>query len=99
MLLVMYDLPMQDAAQRREAQSFRKKLLAYGYRQMQESLYVKLLRNISGTDSEIEAVQKIAPKQGVVQVLPLNLQTFRTLRTLTGDGFDMGLFADDLVFL
>ncbi len=98
-LMVIYDLPTQTSDQRRDAQKFRKKLLATGFLPMQESIYVKLLRNASGTESEVAAVQKLAPQEGNVQAIPMSLQVFQSMRTLTGDGFNMKLFADDLIFL
>ena len=98
-LMVLYDLPTQTTVQRHDAQKFRKELLAHGYLALQESVYVKLLRNTSNTDSEVEAVQKLAPQEGMVQVLPMSLQVFQAMRTVTGVGFDMHVFADDLVFL
>lgn len=98
-MIVIYDLPTLTSTQRRDAQIFRKKLLANSYVQLQESVYVKLLRNTSSTDSETAIVRELAPTEGVVQVLPMSLQVFQNMRTLNGIGFDMKRFADDLVFL
>lgn len=97
-LMVIYDLPTLTPQQRRDAQKFRKKLIARGFLPLQESVYVKLLRNASGADGEVTAMQKLAPPEGVVQVIPMSLQVFQNMRTLTGDGFNMKVFADDLVF-
>lgn len=98
-LIVIYDLPTLTSMQRRDARVFRKKLLENSFVQLQESVYVKLLRNTSSTDNETAIVQELAPQEGSVQILPVSLQVFRNMRTLTGVGFDMKLFADDLVFL
>ncbi|MDO4838730.1 MAG: CRISPR-associated endonuclease Cas2 [Clostridia bacterium] len=97
-LMVIYDLPTLTSEQRRDAQKFRKKLIASGFLSLQESVYVKLLRNASGADSEVAAVQQLAPREGVVQVIPMSLQVFQNMRTLTGEGFNMKVFADDLIF-
>ena len=43
-------------------------------------------------------MQKLAPPEGVVQVIPMSLQVFQNMRTLTGEGFNMKVFADDLLF-
>ncbi len=97
--MLFYDLPVQTAEQRREVQKFRKEMRRRGFLQLQESVYVKLLRNTSSSENEIAAVRKLAPQDGLVQALPMSLQVFGGMRALIGSGFDMKLFSDDLLFL
>lgn len=97
-LMLMYDLPVQTADQRRVYNSFRKTLVKKGFVQMQESVYVKLFRNYAAITGEIAKLRAIAPVEGRVQALPLTIAGFKALQTIQGDGFDMPLFSDDILF-
>ncbi len=44
-IMLMFDLPMANKEQRRAYNKFRGTLIKNGYMQMQESLYVKLLKS------------------------------------------------------
>lgn len=46
---------------------------------------------------EVESIESIKPRKGLVQVLPLYLTEFKRLNTIMGDGFDISLFSDDIV--
>ena len=98
-LLLFYDLPVLTASQRRNAAQFRKRLLKLGFTQVQESVYVQLVHNESALKAELLKIKSFAPKDGLVQVLPMSLQTFQGMQTLCGQGFNQNRFADDLVFL
>ncbi|WP_295196088.1 CRISPR-associated endonuclease Cas2 [Veillonella sp.] len=44
-VLIMFDLPVETAADRKAYRAFRKFLLATGFYMMQESIYAKLVLN------------------------------------------------------
>ena len=98
-LLVIFDLPVKTKEERRQYVRFRKKLLRSGYAFFQKSVYVKLLRNISYAAREIAKVALAAPKHGEIQVLPMNLNVFRSMFSICGEGFHLSEFADDIIFL
>ena len=98
-LLLMFDLPMLTSSDRRNYTLFRKNIIRAGYRFFQKSVYVKLLRNVSSINDELDKIIKILPPEGSIHVLPLNMNTFRDMECLIGDPFDMALFSDDVVFI
>ena len=98
-MLLLYDLPVLTARQRHAAYHFRKKLISLGFSQLQESVYILLVHNDSMTASEISKIKKFVPKEGTVQVLPISLNVFQGLQTLTGEPYNHSLFSDDFVVL
>ena len=87
------------ADERKQYTKFRKGLIRLGYSFFQKSVYVKLLRNISSASNEIKKVDAIAPAAGEVQVLTMNMKSFRSLFAVRGTGFHITEFSDDVVFL
>ena len=98
-VMVMFDLPVREREERRRYTQFRKAIRQRGYGYFQRSVYIKLLRNISGADREIRWLDSIAPEDGSVRAVAMNLNVFRGLTAVRGTGFNMSLFADDLVFI
>ena len=97
-LMLFYDLPASTPAERRTYCQFRKKLIRSGFQQMQESVYIKLLRNMNGISNELHAIRAASPTEADIRALPLKLNEFRKMEALMGPGFNMALFADDVVF-
>ena len=97
-IIVIFDLPVKTAVERRQYTAFRKSLIRSGYSFFQKSVYVKLLRNISTANREISKLRVTAPDSGEVQTLTMNLNVFRSLYSVRGIGFRLSVFADDLVF-
>ena len=98
-LLVMFDLPSVKKEQQKAYRKFKKNLMKCGYRMIQESMYVKLLHNISDSQTEISRIELFAPNEGQVQVLPLSLLNFKKMESVCGAPFDMKFFSDDIVYL
>ena len=98
-VLIMYDLPVKTGLNRKESEKFRKYLLCHGYVFVQKSIYVKLVRNRATILQEISLVREEAPKEGTVNILPLCLNDFRMMESISEKPFNMSVFADDLVFV
>ena len=98
-LLIMYDLPMLTGEDRKEYYHFTKKLRLQGFVQLQESCYLKLIRNTSSRNDQINQLKFIMPKHGNVSVLPMNLSTFQEMQCMAGEPFNMELFTGDTVFI
>ena len=98
-LMVIYDLPTVELADKRAHAAFRRQLLRDGDMALQESVYVKLVRNISSEKDERRWLNEVAPTKGQVSLLPLSLNQFKQLAPIRGEGFDMSLFSDDMVWL
>ena len=96
-LLLMFDVPMGNREERRDYAAFRKLLRTRGFRRMQESVYVKLFRNLSLAESEITQLDALAP-DGNILILPLTLRQFGSISTLRGESFDLSVFSDDVLY-
>ena len=97
--MVLYDLPVMTAGQRRAAHQFRKLLTERGFLPVQKSVYVKLLRNESNAAAEIAQIKKAAPKDGTVNALTMSLCVFQGLQSLCGTAFQQALFANDVMVI
>ena len=97
-MLLFYDVPMQKRSERRNYARFRAALKKIGFLAMQESVYVKLLRNRSLAAETIKEATASAP-DGNISVLTLPLSEFRQLRALRGTPFNMAAFSDDILYL
>lgn len=88
LILVMFDLPTDSPEARRQCARFRTGLKRWGYRMFQESIYYKMIKNVSSLPSERKQVERILPVAGNVQFLPLSLKCFLGMSTLLGPDFD-----------
>ena len=57
-VIVMFDLPVATASDRREYTHFRKYLIKNGFLMMQESIYCKLAQNSTAADLIIQNIRK-----------------------------------------
>lgn len=84
-ILVMFDLPTEYSAQRKEYRQFRKHLIKNGFIMLQESVYCKLSLNNVSANLVIDNLRKICPKQGLVQVLIVTEKQFAKMEYLRGE--------------
>lgn len=96
-VMVLFDLPVATTADRRTYHQFMKTLKRNGYMYFHDSVYVKLLRNISSTQAEIEKLKREAPEKGSVRALPMNMSAFRAMVIVQGEPFNINLFSDDVI--
>lgn len=83
-IVVMFDLPVVTAADRKEYQLFRKYLIKNGFLMMQESIYCKLAPNTVIADNMIGQLKKNKPQKGLVQVLKITEKQFSKIEYLVG---------------
>ena len=98
-IVVMYDLPTANRLEQRAAEQFRKYLIGHGYVFVQKSIYAKLIRNRAAVSPEISLITKTAPKTGIVNILPLCINDFQKMVSISEHPYNLSLFADDLVIL
>lgn len=84
-LMVFFDLPVENAKQRKEYRLFRKFLIKEGYLMLQESVYAKLVINDANAGAAIQRLRKHRPPQGLVQVLKVTERQFETMVYITGN--------------
>ena len=98
-IMVLFDLPVETTDDRRAYNQFRTGLIRSGYCYFHDSVYVKLLRNISSAGKELDRIGQIAPPAGSVRALPMSMAVFQGLQNVRGEPFNMNLFADDVIVI
>ena len=98
-ILLFYDLPTVSSGDKKAGTEFRKNLIRSGYQRIQKSVYVKLVRNSRTINTELANLRKILPQNGDVKALSISLNEFQSLISLTGEAFNMKIFADDMVVI
>lgn len=84
-MLVFFDLPTETAEDRRNYRRFRSGLIKNGFIMLQESVYCKLLMNSTADHYVREAVRKIRPPRGTVQMLTITEKQFSGIEYLVGE--------------
>lgn len=83
-IMVMFDLPVVTAHDRREYVKFRKYLIKSGFLMLQQSVYCKLAVNSTMADSLIDNLRKNKPEKGLVQVLKVTEKQFERMEYIVG---------------
>lgn len=68
-MLVMFDLPVETAKQRKNYAAFRKYLIKSGFLMMQESIYSKIVQNGVGAETILNALKRIVHQKGLYRYL------------------------------
>ena len=84
-IIVMFDLPVVSAHDRKEYSKFRKYLIKNGFLMLQESVYCKLVSNSTMADSIIGNLKKNKPEKGLVQALKVTEKQFERMEYIVGD--------------
>ena len=84
-MIVFFDLPNDTYNHQKEYRKFRKLLIDEGFFMMQESVYTKLALNMSVVNSEKEKLDKVKPKDGIVQLLIVTEKQFSNIETIVGE--------------
>ena len=83
-IIVFFDLPVLTRDDRRRYSLFRKFLIKNGFIMLQESVYSKLVLNLSSRDAVIFNVKKNRPPEGLVEVLTVTEKQFSKMEIITG---------------
>lgn len=99
-VLVMFDLPVVSAHDRKEYTKFRKYLLKSGFLMLQESVYCKLVMNSTMAESLVDNLRKNKPEKGVVQAIKITEKQYEKMEYIVGVNSSEVLDTDErLVFL
>ena len=93
--LCFFDLPVLTVQDKREYRKFRKYLIKSGFLQEQESVYSKLVQNISAADAIIENVRKNKPPTGLVQILKVTEKQYENMDFIVGQRITNVLDSDE----
>ncbi len=84
-VILMFDLPMDTAEQRRNYSRFRRELIKNGFMMLQESVYTRILLTQSMQKSVYQLVRKIKPAEGLVQMLTITEKQFSHMEYVVGE--------------
>lgn len=80
-MLVMFDLPVLEPAERKAATDFRKDLLGMGFDMAQLSVYLRFCTSQTQVDTLCKRVERALPPGGSVHILQFTDKQFeRTIR-------------------
>lgn len=94
-VLVMFDLPVKTAAERRIYAIFRRFLIKNGFLMLQESVYCKLAQNTTAADAITEHIRKNKPSDGLVQVLRITEKQYAKMEMIVGQSHSEVLDSDE----
>lgn len=83
-LLVMFDLPVVRAQDRKEATKFRNFLLRDGYDMLQYSVYTRICANSDAAKTHVKRLLARAPVRGAVRVIMVTNKQFADAIIATG---------------
>ena len=83
--LIMFDLPVETAVQRKNYRKFVKFLKKQGFILFQESIYVKLSINESAVKNLKATIEKNVPSEGNVSMLTVTEKQFASMSYLVGE--------------
>lgn len=85
-LIVMFDLPMDSSADKRNYRKFRKFLITNGYSMMQYSVYSKIILNHSVLQFQKVKLRQHAPSNGFIDTLVITEKQYASMESLSGEG-------------
>jgi CRISPR-associated protein Cas2 len=97
-IVVLFDLPVENADNRHNYTVFRRKLKENGYLRMQKSVYVKRIANAAAAASEFNTLHFYAPAEGNVLAWSMTVAEFRAIQAIRGESVDFDLLCSPLLF-
>lgn len=85
-LIVMFDLPMESSADKRNYRKFRRFLIVNGYSMMQYSVYAKIILNHSVLKYQKEKLRRYVPPKGYVDLLVVTEKQYAAMESIVGEG-------------
>jgi CRISPR-associated protein Cas2 len=98
-LLVMFDLPVVTAEQRRAATGYRNILLDRGFNRVQLSVYSRYMINATAAIPVIDGLKGSVPDDGYVRILQLSDQQWSHGWRLFGQHYEEPEEAPDQILL
>lgn len=83
-IILMFDLPMQTAKEKRIYRQFHKKLIKEGFYMFQFSIYIKLAINRTVSQQIRDRINKIKPEAGKVSILEITERQFSDIEFICG---------------
>ena len=84
-MILMFDMPVETAEERKAYRKFRKFLIKEGFIMHQFSVYSKLLLNSSANNAMLERLKVNNPKKGSITLLTVTEKQFSRMIYLNGE--------------
>ena len=94
-MLVMFDLPVLEKAERKAATDFRKALLDMGFEMSQLSVYMRFCTSQTQLDTYTKRVQAVLPTGGKVNVMQFTDKQYERIITFHGQAKQPALKTPD----
>ncbi len=94
-VIVLFDLPVITGKDRYQYRVFRRFLIKSGFIMMQESVYSKIVLNLTVRDLLIFDIKKNRPPKGLVEVLTVTEKQFSKIEVITGTAKNEYLQTDE----
>jgi CRISPR-associated protein Cas2 len=88
-VIVMYDLPTETKKDRKEAASFRKKMLHDGFQMFQFSMYLRHCNSRENADVHVKRTKANLPPKGNVGILCITDKQFGMMEIFRGHDPDV----------
>ena len=83
-MIVLFDLPVVEKQERKEASEFRKYLLDKGFFMSQYSVYYRLLSGKEAVESLVEKIKKKLPRDGKVDIVTITDKQYESIVSFAG---------------
>lgn len=83
--MLFFDLPMETKEDLRVYHQLRKHLKCEDYKQMQESVYFKQIRNIRCADTNINPIRKLTNKECNIWAVVMTYKQFESMILIQGE--------------
>lgn len=83
-IIVLFDLPVTTAIERKKATQFRKELLTAGFHMSQFSVYYKMVSGRETLERMTRHVSSVVPKGGKVDIVSITDRQYGDIRTFSG---------------
>lgn len=94
-VIVLFDLPVETAENKRAYRNFRKFLIKKGFLMLQQSVYCKLALNTTASTGIMKMVRENKPREGLVQILLITERQFSRMEYIVGESQNTILDSDD----
>ena len=87
-LIVMFDMPVETAAQRKEYSKFRKHIIKDGFTMLQFSVYTRYCNNDSDAEKHVKRIKDFKPKHGNIRMIKITENQFENMIMISGEKND-----------
>ena len=84
-IVLFFDLPSVSNEDKMHYRHFRKFLIKNGFISMQESVYSKIVLNLTSGNNMISRLEKNKPPSGLVQIMMITEKQYADMRYLVGE--------------